>query len=109
MWSIVHDMKQHGNVTKVAEMHGVSRDTVRHWWGVYTSTGGEQKKAGSGSKRCLSDAVVDTVTTMLESGSFTGTAHVALEVHKTWLVSGNKPPHRTHHCTTCEGKSKGCG
>ena len=79
----MHDMKQHGNVTKVAEMHGVSRDTVRHWWGVCKSTGGVQKKAGSGRKRCLSDAVVDTVTTMLESGIFTGTAHVALEGHKT--------------------------
>ena len=109
MWSIVHDMKQHGNVTKVAEMHGVSRDTVRHWWGVYTSTGGVQKKAGSGSKRCLSDAVADTVTTMLESGSFTGTAHVALEVHKTWLVSGNKPPHRTTIARRVKARAKAVG
>lgn len=108
-WSIVHDMKQHGNVTKVAEMHGVSRDTVRHWWGVYKSTGGVQKKTGAGRKRCLSDAAVDTVTTMLESGNFTGTSQVALEAHKAGLVSGDKPPHRTTIARRVKARAKAVG
>jgi transposase len=107
--SIVHDMKQHGNVTKVAEMHGFSRDTMRHWWGVCTSTGGVQKKTGSGRKRCLSDAAVDIVTTMLESGNFTGTAHVALEAHKAGLVYGDKPPHRTTIARRVKARAKAVG
>jgi hypothetical protein len=108
-WSIVHDMKRHGNVTKVAEMHGVSRNTVRHWWGVYESTGGVQKKTGSGRKRCLSDAAVDTVTTMLESGNFTGTTHVALEAHKAGLAFGDKPPHRTTIARRVKARAKALG
>lgn len=108
-WSIVHDMKRHGNVTKVAGMHGVSRDTVRHWWGVYESTGGVQKKIGSGRKRRMSDAAIDTVTTMLESGNFTGTSHVALEAHKAGLASGGKPPHRTTIARSVKARAKALG
>lgn len=105
----MHDMKRHQNVTKVAKMHGVSRDTVRHWWWVYRSTGGVQKKTGSGRKRCLSDAAVDTVTTMLESGNFTGTAHVALEAHKAGFASGDKPPHRTTIARRVKARAKALG
>jgi DDE superfamily endonuclease len=108
-WSVVHNMKLHGNVSKVAKKLCISRDTVRHWWGVYQSTGCVAKKAGSGRKRCLDDAAVDVVTAMLESGDFTGTSHVAVEAHTSGLVLGAKPPHKTTTARRVKARAKALG
>jgi transposase len=92
---LVIDYKRLQNVTKVAKLHGVGRNTVRRWVRRFETTNDVATKPGAGRKPLLSAAAADKATDMLVSGKFAGTQHVAEELHKTRVCASTKPLHRT--------------
>jgi transposase len=92
---LVLDFQRLQNVSKVAKMHCVSRNTVCRWVKRFAAAGNVATKPGAGRKLSLNAASVDKATDMLVSGNFAGTQHVAEELHKTGVSTSSKPLHRT--------------
>lgn len=78
---LVLDFKKHHNVSKVARMHGTSRETVRHWVRTYAETGGVEHVVGGGRPPSLDAAARQQAAEMMFGDGFTGTEHVARELH----------------------------
>lgn len=92
---LVFDFQRLQNITKVAEINSVSRDTVRRWVNRYKKTDSVKTREGAGRKPSLSTATIDLATDMLVGGKYAGTRHVADELHKAGLSASCKPLHRT--------------
>lgn len=83
---LVLDFKKHQNVSKVARMHGTSRETVRHWVRTHEETGTVAHVAAGGRPRSLDAAARQQAMEMLLGDGFRGTEHVAQELHARGLT-----------------------
>jgi len=62
---LVFDFQRLKNVTKVVEINGVSRDTVRRWLNMLKMTDGVKTREGARRKPSRSTATIDKVTVWL--------------------------------------------
>ena len=85
-YNLVFDFKRLQNVSKVAALHKVSRETVRHWVLAYNKTGAVKRARGGGRQRSLSHAALDRAREMLLSGEYYGLQHVARALHQEGLA-----------------------
>lgn len=102
---LVYDWQTFGNVSKVAALNKVKRDTVRKWVGVFDATGSVATCPGSGRKKLLGAAAVDKAIAMLKSGKYAGTKDVAKELHKAKLSTSARPVHRTTLARNAKARS----
>jgi hypothetical protein len=77
---LVLDFERHQNVTKVANLNGTSRETVRHWLKVYGDTGDVLARR-SGRSPSLTATAKHQAHAMLLSNKYAGTRHVAEELY----------------------------
>lgn len=82
-------------VSKVAKKLGIKWHTANTWIKRFKTSGGVERKAGSGRKPRLSENAAQAAHELLLSGNMNGAQQVANELHKDGQTTGDSPVNRT--------------
>ena len=99
-WMIIGAWLLVQQASEVAAKLGVTANIVRHWVGVYNSTGTDEAKGGQGRKRVLGPGGARKALAMLKNPAMSGSKAVACklkdlgvtkhEVHRTTVTAATR-------------------